>query len=183
MQKVFFILVAIASIIEAKPPRTDVTVSGISSGGAMAAQFHLAFSADVSGAGIVAGPPYYCAQGSEIFAVTECLLGPAALIPVSKLENQLQSYVQAGSADPTSHIKNDPVYIFSGTNDHTVSPEVVKINEQIYTSLGAHVKTNYDLPANHGFITDHFGGPCELLNFVNYINNWYVDYKSKKFVH
>jgi hypothetical protein len=181
MWTVFYTLVVIASITEAKPPRTDVTVSGISSGGAMAAQFHLAFSSDVSGAGIVAGPPYYCAQGNTILAVTECLFGPASLIPVSKLENQLQSYVQAGSADPTSHIKNDPVYIFSGTNDHTVSPDVVKINEQIYTTLGAHIKTNYDLPANHGFITDNFGGPCELLNFVNYINNWYVENKSKRY--
>jgi poly(3-hydroxybutyrate) depolymerase len=164
----------IASITEAKPPRTGVTVSGISSGGAMAAQLHLAFSSEISGSGIVAGPPYYCAEGNTLLAITECLYGPAALIPVEKLENQLQSYVTAGSADPTSHIKNDPVYIFSGTSDHTVSPDVVKINEKIYSSLGAHIKTNYDLPANHGFVTDNFGGPCELLNLANYINNWYV---------
>jgi poly(3-hydroxybutyrate) depolymerase len=179
MWTTFCTIVLVASIIEGKPPRTDVTVSGISSGGAMAAQLHLAFSSEISGSGIVAGPPYYCAQGNVLVATTECLYGPAQLIPVAKLENQLQSYVQAGSADPTSHLKNDPVYIFSGTSDHVVSPAVVKINEQIYSSVGAHIKTNYDVPANHGFVTDNFGGLCEMLNIVNYINNWYVEKKNK----
>jgi poly(3-hydroxybutyrate) depolymerase len=36
------------------------TVSGVSSGAAMAIQFHVAHSSLVSGAGIVAGPPYWC---------------------------------------------------------------------------------------------------------------------------
>lgn len=178
MWKLFGAVVLIASIVEAKPPRTDVTVSGLSSGAAMAVQLHSAFSSVFSGSGIVAGPPYYCAQGNELIAITECLYGPAILIPISKLENQLQSYVSSGSADPTSHLKNDPVYVFSGTNDHVVAPDVVKINEQIFTTLGAHVKTNYDVPSAHGFVTDDFGGICEILNPINYINNWYV--KRKK---
>ena len=168
-------LILLASIVEAKPPRTNLTVSGLSSGGAMATQFHLAFSKDVSGVGIVAGPPYYCARGLEVYAITECLHGPAALIPPSTLENQLQLYVQQGSADATTHVKNDPVYIYSGTLDYIVSPSVVKINEQIYTSLGAHIVTNYDIPSAHGFITDNYGGLCGLLNIQNYINNWYVE--------
>jgi len=166
-------ILLIASLTEAKL-RTDVTVSGLSSGGAFAAQLHLAYSSLISGSGIIAGPPYYCAQGTILAAITECLYGPAALIPVSKLEQQLQSYVSAGSADPISHIKNDPVYIFSGTNDHVVAPDVVKINEQIYSSVGARIKTNYAIPSAHGFVTDNFGGPCSILDMEYYINNWYV---------
>lgn len=165
----------VASVAEAKPPRTDITVSGISSGGAMAAQLHLAYSSVVSASGIVAGPPYWCAQDTLIYALSECLEGPALLIPVSKLIGQLQSYVQAGSADSTSNLKNDPVYIFSGTSDHTVVQDVVKVNEQIFSSFGAHIQTNYDSPANHAFVTNQFGGPCELLNFENFINNWYAE--------
>ena len=182
MWGIFCALALLASIIEARPPRTNLTVSGLSSGGAMAAQFHLAFSKDVSGAGIVAGPPYWCAEGLELLATTVCLFGPAALVPVSKLENQLQLYVQQGSADATSHLKNDPVYIFSGTNDHVVSPSIVKINEQIYTAFGAHVKTNYEVPSAHGFVTDNYGGLCELLNVMNYMNNWYVEHNYQIFV-
>ena len=49
-----------------------ISVSGISSGGFMAHQFHVAHSAHVMGAGIVAGGPYYCARGSMLDAVTRC---------------------------------------------------------------------------------------------------------------
>lgn len=39
-----------------------ITTSGVSSGGAFAIQLHLAYSLQVQGAGIFAGPPYWCAQ-------------------------------------------------------------------------------------------------------------------------
>jgi len=89
---------------------------------------------------------------------------------VSRLKSQLQSYVSAGSADPTSNLNNDPDYIFSGKNDRTVVQDVVKIHEQIYSSVGADIKTNYNLPDNHGFATDNYGGPCASLN-MEFINN------------
>jgi hypothetical protein len=43
----------------------ETSVSGLSSGGYMAVQFDVAHSATLRGAGIVAGGPYYCAQGDE----------------------------------------------------------------------------------------------------------------------
>jgi poly(3-hydroxybutyrate) depolymerase len=172
MWTILCVAVLIASLAEAKPPRTDVTVSGLSSGAAMAAQLHLAYSSVFSGSGIVAGPPYYCAQGNSYTAVTTCMSGPAALVPVAKMESQLQSYVSAGTADPTSNLRNDPVYIFSGKNDVIASPSVVKLHEKIYSSVGANVKTNYDIPANHAFVTNNFGGSCPLLNSQNFINDW-----------
>jgi poly(3-hydroxybutyrate) depolymerase len=39
----------------------QTSVSGLSSGAYMAGQFHVAFSAAIVGAGIVAGGPYDCA--------------------------------------------------------------------------------------------------------------------------
>jgi poly(3-hydroxybutyrate) depolymerase len=172
MWTILCVTVLIASLAEAKPPRTDVTVSGLSSGAAMAAQLHLAYSSVFSGSGIVAGPPYYCAQGNSLTAVTTCMSGPAAFVPVSRLESQLQSYVSAGTADPTSNLKDDPVYIFSGTNDRIATQSVVKIHETIYSSVGANIKTKYDIPASHAFVTDNFGGPCPQLNSENFINDW-----------
>ena len=50
----------------------DVTVSGISSGGYMAVQFQVAHSNRVRGAGIVAGGPYFCAEGSVRRALAAC---------------------------------------------------------------------------------------------------------------
>src|SRR3954454_25087224 len=45
-----------------KLDRTAVTVSGLSSGGFFAHQFHIAFSSLVKGAGILAGGPYGCVE-------------------------------------------------------------------------------------------------------------------------
>jgi hypothetical protein len=50
----------------------QISVSGISSGGFMAHQFHVAHSEQIMGVGIVAGGPYYCAGGSILDAVTKC---------------------------------------------------------------------------------------------------------------
>jgi poly(3-hydroxybutyrate) depolymerase len=171
MWTVFCAVLLVASIVEAVP-RTDVTVSGISAGGSMAAQLHLAFSSEISGCGVVAGPPFYCAQGSMMTAIGACMSGPATSVSASNIQNKLKSYVSSGTADSTANIKNDPVYIFTGKNDRTVIPAVVKINEQIYSPLGATIKTNYDLPANHGFPTENFGAKCDVLSSANFINNW-----------
>ncbi len=172
MWTIFYPIVLIASITEAIP-RTDVTVSGLSSGGAMTAQLHLVFSSTISGSGVLAGPPYYCARGSSS-RTDECLYGPASLIPVEKLLNQLQSYVSAGTVDPTSNLKNDPVYIFSGRYDPVVLPDIVKLNVKVFSSFGTNIKTNFEMRVTHGYVTDDFGGPCEFPDFKYFINNWYV---------
>jgi len=50
----------------------QISVSGISSGGFMAHQFHVAHSERIMGVGVVAGGPYYCSAGSILDAVTKC---------------------------------------------------------------------------------------------------------------
>jgi len=165
---VLVFLIVVSSAI-ASVPRTDVTVSGISSGGAMATQLHLAFSNDISGCGILAGPPYYCGGNGMTTAV--CMSGPAAFISVSALQWKLNSYASVGSIDGPSNVVNDPVYVFSGKYDTVAYPGIVKLNEQLYTRLGANVKTNFNMPAHHGFPTDNFGGKCAVLNSKNFINN------------
>ena len=56
-----------ASTLAAEPlpgfnvDRTQTSVSGLSSGAFMAVQFHTAYSAEIMGAGVVAGGPYNCA--------------------------------------------------------------------------------------------------------------------------
>ena len=51
----------------------QTSVSGLSSGAFMAGQFHVAFSATVIGAGIVAGGPYGCAEGQLATALNRCM--------------------------------------------------------------------------------------------------------------
>lgn len=50
----------------------QISVSGISSGGFMAHQFHVAHSGNLMGAGIIAGGPYYCAEGQVDKGMHEC---------------------------------------------------------------------------------------------------------------
>jgi hypothetical protein len=49
---------------------SELTVSGISSGAYMAVQFQVAHSKLVRGAGVIAGGPYNCAEGSIRRALT-----------------------------------------------------------------------------------------------------------------
>lgn len=52
--------------------KSAISVSGISSGAFMAHQFHVAHSAHIMGVGVVAGGPYYCAEGNITDAISKC---------------------------------------------------------------------------------------------------------------
>ena len=54
--------------------KSSITVSGLSSGAAMAVQIGTVHSRIVRGVGILAGPPYLCAEGSVTRAYNTCLL-------------------------------------------------------------------------------------------------------------
>ena len=51
----------------------QTSVSGVSSGAYMAGQFHIAFSDRVTGAGLIAGGPYFCAEASVSTALSRCM--------------------------------------------------------------------------------------------------------------
>jgi predicted esterase len=164
------VFIFVISLVNANVSRTNITVSGVSSGASMATQLHIAFSKDISGSGVLAGPPYYCA--GSLLSAAACMSGPITSISVSGIEKKLKSFVSAGTVDSTSNIRDDPVYIFSGKYDPVALPSIVKLNEKLYSSLGANIKTNYDLPATHGIPTEHFGNKCAIPNTANFINNW-----------
>lgn len=73
MARVLLIAVAVgAAAVQPSSDSSSVTVSGLSGGAFFASQFHVAFSAQVSGVGILAGGPYYCALGSLDIALGRC---------------------------------------------------------------------------------------------------------------
>ena len=82
---------------------TNVTVSGLSSGGYMATQLHVARSSLFRGAGVVAAGPYYCAQGIAALATTRCLTRDTAP-PVDTLVATARQWAAAGLIDATSHL-------------------------------------------------------------------------------
>src|SRR5262249_5823096 len=52
---------------------SETSISGVSSGGYMAVQFHVAYSSLVSGVGVIAGGPYNCADRSLWRATHHCM--------------------------------------------------------------------------------------------------------------
>ena len=124
-----------ARAAEAPPPLpalgaelSGLTVSGISSGAFMAVQFQVAHAQLVSGAGVIAGGPYYCAEGSIRRALTQCMAPSwwAALPSLDELRARAEAIAGAGRIDPLEHLSDDRVWLFSGGRDSIVDTTVME---------------------------------------------------------
>jgi poly(3-hydroxybutyrate) depolymerase len=111
-----------------------VTVSGISAGGYMAVQFHVANSALVQGAGVVAAGPYYCAENSMRHALGRCMHGDP-VIPVDELLGVTSQSALEGNIDPIAGLADDRIWIFHGAADTLVAKPVVDALQAYYAGL------------------------------------------------
>jgi poly(3-hydroxybutyrate) depolymerase len=141
---------------------SDVTVSGLSSGGYMATQFHLAHSDWVSGIGVIAAGPYFCAQNDIKTALSRC---------VNKTDNtltdqQLKDFIiQAAKRDEiaaTVNLKDSKVWILHGSKDQTVISSVSDMLFSQYSAFVAKPNIVYvnNLPFSHHFPTLNEGSDC-----------------------
>lgn len=153
---------------------TGVTVSGVSSGGYMAVQVHVAHSSAVNGAGILAAGPFYCAQGSVWTAYYNCMTpGSGTPLPeVRLLKAHAETFARTGLVDPIANVGRARVWLFSGTNDRTVDPAVVESLRRFYSLAGvaeAQIVLVRDRPAGHAMVTERAGGACPLTAppFIN----------------
>lgn len=146
----------------------EVSVSGVSSGGFMSAQMLVAYSGDIQGAGLFASGPYFCTRGT-IMTTADCMTTGVSIY-TDQLLLAAAGFETLGLIDPLSNIKNSNVYIFSGQKDWVVWTEVVKKNEEFFRKLGANIKADYSVLAEHSFPTDSFGNKCDTLGSP-YINN------------
>jgi poly(3-hydroxybutyrate) depolymerase len=139
-----------------------VTVSGVSSGGYMAVQMHVAHSASVAGAGVIAGGPYYCAQGSVFAAFYNCMT-PGWWTPLPRtaaLKAQADALSAARRIDPVRNLENSRAWLFTGGNDHTVYRAVVEGVRDFYAAYKTQVTLVADKPAGHAMVTEARGGKC-----------------------
>nr|WP_088958985.1 hypothetical protein [Variovorax sp. HW608] len=150
----------------------EVSVSGLSAGGFMAVQLHVAYSATFKrGAGVVAGGPYYCAEGSIVNATGRCM-SHSSSIPVSSLVSTTNSWASSGTIDPVSNLANSKVYLYSGTSDNTVVQAVMNDLQTYYQSFVPTANTFYknNIGSGHAMITDDYGSSCSTTASP-YINN------------
>jgi poly(3-hydroxybutyrate) depolymerase len=150
------------------------TASGISSGGYMAVQLHVAHSSTIRGVGVLAAGPFYCAQGSAWTARYNCMQpgGWTQLPPVAVLTAATEVMARGGQIDPVEGLREARVWLFSGTRDDTVRRPVV---EALYAYYRAWVPPPQialvrEVPAGHAMVTADYGGSCSLTA-APYIND------------
>ena len=142
----------------AKLDPATVTVSGVSSGGFFAHQFHVAYSSLVQGAGLVAAGPYACAEQapsslafnpfrSVIVALAVCsragrrelgFIGglmperpdPDEAVAAARKEHR------RGSIDALANLAGSRVWLFSGGKDEIVPPATVHALQSFYEAMG-----------------------------------------------
>lgn len=168
MQSLFIVLLLCAFTTDAQRPlekynvdRSQMSTSGVSSGAAMASQLHVAYSSIIMGAGILAGGPYYCAQGTFIDA-TPCMRDPAD-VDVTALIGFADQFSVDGDIDNTANMFQSKVFIYNGALDTVVHPGIAYKIEEFYANYGASMKIVTDVVAQHTVPTLDYGNPCDEL--------------------
>jgi len=156
------------------------SVSGLSSGAYMAGQFQIAHSRTVVGAGIVAGGPFGCAEsvfadqmpgpGTAFLnlskAINGCMLDAMRAwgVPdVKLLAERARQLAQTHRIDALDGLARNRVYLFTGTQDRTVVPSIVRTSAELYAALGVasdRIELIADIPAGHAFVTIDKGIAC-----------------------
>jgi hypothetical protein len=160
----------------------ETTVSGISSGAYMAGQFQLAHASLVKGAAIIAGGPYGCAESvfagmmpgpgaaflNSAKAVSGCMQNAMMIWGVPSpdaLAGKARRLAEDGRIDPIDAVTTDQVYLFTGSEDRTVVPPIVRSAYEFYVKLGVppeRIRLVEDMPAGHAFVTEDEGGSCDV---------------------
>jgi poly(3-hydroxybutyrate) depolymerase len=139
-----------------------VTVSGLSAGGAMAQQLHIAYSDVFSGAGIIAGVPFGCADNSLGTAMSRCTGKTDDSLSVEELAAGIKTAAGDGNIASTENLADDRVWLFHGTLDTTVAAAVSDATAALYAEFipGAQISTVNDVEAGHNFPARGNGHAC-----------------------
>src|SRR5258706_1377496 len=131
----------------------DSTASGLSAGGFFAMQLGVAYAGTFKGVGIIAGGTYDCAGQ---MSYTGCMFNATPGITQSIANIKSWSGIQN---DNYTDIANQKIYIWTGTSDSTVGPNVTDQVYKLYVTTGnfvssANVKYDKLTGAAHTFPAD-----------------------------
>ena len=170
--------------------RAQISVAGISSGAFMANQLHIAHSADVMGAALIAGGLYGCAvqnvEADGVESLASQAAGPCMTVPF--LLDEVRSYKKIvdklaakGWIDPPSNLARAKIYVFTGGSDFVVSSDTVEKGRDLYLALGVPAanivfedKSGPAARAGHSWVTMSYGGACSA-NAFPYIDDCNYD--------
>jgi len=176
--RAFFGLAFAAALASATVDPSTLTVSGISAGAAFAVQYQIAHSSKVRAAGIVAGIPFYCAQGLSVMGAFSCMDSPLT-INIAELNAEINMSASIGLVDPVANIEKHAVMLFSGIYDSVVNHGTMELLAVQYLELGVHnIRTYFNYSAEHAWITNYWGNSCGTLG-LPYINNCGLDFAGE----
>lgn len=170
--------------------RSAITVSGLSSGGFFAHQFHIAYSKLVTGAGIIAGGPFGCVEtisnpyywfwtvplGRVSAATLACshYLGDRyfGLRPSPPKADDsvrlIRGAWQRRAIDDPANLASHKVWLFHGRNDDLVPSGVEGVVKQVYEAFGLrepNLRADFNASgpsANHGMPVSRFAGASKF---------------------
>lgn len=145
-------------------------VSGLSSGGFMANQMHVAYSDVFEGAGIFSAGAYDCAQNSVNTAQYACMDTLMARKTPAQLEQLTRDRATAGKVDPVANMSGDKVWLFHGTNDNTVKAAVNDDLATYYRDFGADVVYDNTSSSGHAWVSPLGPNSCTSTSSP-YVNN------------
>lgn len=128
----------------------------------MAVQFHIANSAWVKGVGIIAGAPYYCAQGSIDVAETQCTNEVNEPLSLETLNHIIAQWEYDELVDPIEQVKDARVWLLQGAIDSTVHRKVgeaLRLQYQQWVDA-ENVEIVDNKPFGHHFPSLNFGVKC-----------------------
>ena len=139
----------------------------------MAVQLHVAHSKQVKGVGVIAGGPFYCAQGSLWTALYNCMTpGAWSPLPDTKvLQRETDLLAKAERIDPTSNLAAARVWLFHGRRDRTVYPAVVQGLREYYGFYKVKAELVDHRPAGHAMVTEDAGTKDCAATRDPYIND------------
>jgi poly(3-hydroxybutyrate) depolymerase len=151
----------------------ETSISGLSSGAFMAAQFEVAHSSIIKGAGILAGGPYYCAQDDVVRAISlcTCYLDPAHSVcfvsatsaEVPTLEQRTRSFFADRRIDDPRNLANHRVYVLSGGKDRLVPSPIAQQLADYYRRFSVAALQSVSKPGlSHTMPTTDFGTACDV---------------------
>ncbi|XP_035672280.1 uncharacterized protein LOC118413177 [Branchiostoma floridae] len=171
----------------------QVSISGFSSGGSFAVQYHVAHSQSIMGAGVLAGGAYGLCSFIVVLRMHDdmpvaVVLGdvpflrdrPAPyhssgsiLFNIPGLQQDTQTFYQANLVDNPSNMAADRVYLFHGSSDIMVPEYAMTSLREYYKGFvdNNNIKEVLDVPAFHGFPTADYGGECGHLAGPLFLNN------------
>ncbi|MEO8153513.1 MAG: PHB depolymerase family esterase [Rhizobacter sp.] len=144
---------AAASLPSYNVNTSQTTVSGLSSGAAMATQLGYAYSATFKGVGVFAGIPYMCG-GHYVY--TSCNNATISSSMLSTMQADINNWSGA-AIDNKANVASQKIYMFVGNSDTTVGPKSMNGVQTQYTNNGVptasldYIKRN---STGHVFPTD-----------------------------